>query len=50
MPRTARGTEPIVIVAATKVTESERAELIEKYGTMYGALRAAVECITKEES
>ena len=49
MPRTPRGEQPISITVATKVTEAERDKLIEKFGSAYAGLRAAIECVTEEE-
>lgn len=38
------------MTVATKVTEDEKAKLIERFGSAYAGLRAAIECVTKEES
>jgi hypothetical protein len=43
--RKAAGDEPINITASTKVTESERDQLIKEHGTMYAALRAGIKAI-----
>lgn len=49
MPRSPRGEQPICITVATKVTEQERDKLIEKYGSAYAGLRAAIECVNGDD-
>jgi len=47
--RRPKGVEPINIPVATKVTASEREQLIKTYGTMYAALRAGIRLILGKE-
>ncbi len=43
--RQPRGDESIVVVASTKITQSEKDDLVARYGSMYLALRAGLDCL-----
>lgn len=48
--RRPKGKEPINIPVATKVTASEREELMKEHGSMYAALRAGVKLLLGQKS